>query len=124
MTQARRRLGAEGESLAASHLEREGYRILARNVRCDGVEIDLVAGRGRLRVFVEVKTRSHRGAGAPEEAVDARKQARLARGAVAWLHAHGRPGLRARFDVIAVERDAAGGLALRHLRDAFEAPPR
>ena len=114
-------LGAEGELLAAEHLARAGYRIAARNVRADGVEIDLVVTRGALVVFVEVKTRRGRGFGTPEEAVDARKCARLARGARAWLHAHGRRGARARFDVICVEPDSDGRLCVRHLPAAFDA---
>ena len=117
----RRSLALEGEWLAAEHLARAGYRIVARNVRADGVEIDLVATRGALVAFVEVKTRASRGFGAPEEAVDARKCARLVRGARAWLHAHGSRQARARFDVIAVERDAAGELRVRHLPGAFDA---
>jgi len=121
MQEGRRELAAEGERLAAEHLARAGYRIVARNVRADGVEIDLVASRGELGVFVEVKTRSGRGFGSPEDAVDARKCARLVRGARAWLHAHGSRRARARFDVIAVERDDAGRLCVRHLPSAFDA---
>jgi putative endonuclease len=114
-------LAAEGEQLAAEHLARAGYRIAARNVRADGVEIDLVATRGALVVFVEVKTRSGRGFGAPEEAVDARKCARLARGARAWLHANRARHARARFDVICVEPGPGGTLQVRHLPGAFDA---
>ncbi len=114
----RHALGALGETLAARHLEREGYRIIGRNVRADGVEIDLIARRGPWIVFVEVKTRSSRGCGSPEEAVDPRKQQRLRRGARAWL-ATVRGG-RPRFDVIAVEADPqTGQLRLRHLEAAF-----
>ena len=123
----RRGLGAEGEARAAAHLARRGYRIVARNVREGGVEIDLVALRPGLVVFVEVKTRRGRGFGAPEEAVDARKCARLVRGAAAWLRAH-RPGAaRVRFDVIAweVTPPARAGAPeqwrLRHLEGAFDA---
>ena len=117
-------LGAEGELLAAEHLARAGYRIAARNVRADGVEIDLVATRGALVVFVEVKTRSGRGFGTPEEAVDARKCRRLVRGARAWLHAHGPRNARARFDVICVEPGPGGALRVRHLPGAFDATDR
>ena len=117
----RRSLAAEGERLAAEHLARAGYRIVARNVRADRVEIDLVAERGTLVVFVEVKTRASRGFGAPEEAVDARKRARIVRGARAWLHAQALRRARVRFDVIAVEPDAAGRLCVRHLPGAFDA---
>ena len=56
--------GAEGEARAARFLARRGYRILARNVRAGGVEIDLVAARGALLAFVEVKTRRTRDFGA------------------------------------------------------------
>lgn len=120
MADERRALGREGEARAAEHLEREGYRIVARNVRADGVEIDLVARRGRLVVFVEVKTRRSRRMGPPEEAVDRRKQARLVRGGRAWLAAHGPRGARARFDVIAVE-PGPEGLRVRHWPGAFDA---
>jgi len=121
MPDHRRTLGAQGETLAAAHLARQGYRIVGRNVRADGVELDLVAARGRLRVFVEVKTRGSRRLGLPEEAIDARKRARLVRGAAAWLREHRVRAGRVRFDVIAVERSAGGGWTLRHLPGAFDA---
>jgi putative endonuclease len=120
----RRALAARGEQRAATYLAERGYRIVGRNVRAGGVELDLVAERAGLVVFVEVKTRSSRSRGAPEEAVDARKRARLVRAAAAWLHER-RPGGRAprrvRFDVVACEVCPDGGLALRHWEGAFEA---
>lgn len=114
-------LGATGEARAAAHLRRRGYRIVARNVRAGGVEIDLIARRGRTIVFVEVKTRRSRRAGLPEEAVDARKRARLVRGAAAWLHENPRAGARARFDVIVCEAGPDEAWQLRHLEAAFDA---
>jgi putative endonuclease len=118
-----RSLALEGERLAAEHLARAGYRIVGRNVRAGGVEIDVVAERPGLVVFVEVKARRTRGFGAPEEAVDPAKCARLVRGARAWLHEHAPPGVRVRFDVIAVEPDTGGRLRVRHLPGAFDASP-
>jgi putative endonuclease len=94
---------------------------VARNARAEGVELDLIALRGRVCVFVEVKTRSGTAAGAPEEAVDARKRRRLVRGAIAWLHAQRASHLRARFDVIAVATTLGGGYRLRHWPAAFDA---
>jgi putative endonuclease len=114
-------LGAEGEARAARFLARRGYRILARNVRAGGVEIDLVAARGTLLAFVEVKTRRTRDFGTPEEAVDARKQARLVRGAAAWLRAQRTHTRQVRFDVIVCELGASGDWQLRHLENAFDA---
>jgi putative endonuclease len=117
----RRTLGARGEACAAAHLEAAGYRILGRNVRADGVEIDLVVARGRIVAFVEVKTRASRRAGAPEEAVDGRKRARIVRGALSWLRANGVRGRSVRFDVVSVEPDGAGDLHASHRPGAFDA---
>jgi len=118
---ARRALGAEGEARAAALLEARGYRIVARNVRADGVEMDLVVARAGLVAFVEVKTRRSRRGGAPEEAVDARKRARLVRAASAWLRAHGAGVRRVRFDVVACEQGPDGTWRLRHWEGAFDA---
>ena len=118
---SRRALGIEGEARAAAHLVARGYRIVGRNVRAGGVELDLVATRGRLVVIVEVKTRRSRAAGAPEEAVDFRKRERLVRGANAWLAAYPGRVARVRFDVVACEWDAMRGGSLRHLEAAFDA---
>ena len=85
------------------------------------MEIDLVARRGGLVVFVEVKTRGSRALGPPEAAVDARKQARLVRGAAAWLRTHPARARRLRFDVIAIERDSRSRWRVRHIEGAFDA---
>ena len=114
-------LGAEGEARAAAYLERLGYRVLERNARAGGVELDLIVQRGATLVFVEVKTRSNARHGTPEEAVDARKQARIVRGAGAWLRAHPRRVRRVRFDVGACEASGTGQWQLRHWPGAFEA---
>jgi putative endonuclease len=118
---ARRALGAAGERCAAEYLARRGYRVVARGARAAGVELDLIALRGGVCVFVEVKTRRGTWRGAAEEAVDARKRERLVRGARAWLQARGAARLRARFDVIAVAALPGGGYELRHWPAAFDA---
>jgi putative endonuclease len=103
MTNHRQWLGREGETRAARFLENRGYRIVARNVRADRVEIDLIARRGGLLVFVEVKSRRVSKHGDAAEAVDERKQRRLRRGAHAWLAANpieARRTLARRFDVV------------------------
>lgn len=120
MADDRRALGSEGEGRAARYLQGRGYRIAARNVRAGGVEIDLVATRGRLVVFVEVKTRRSMRFGQPEEAVDAAKRARLVRGAAAWLREHPRGARRVRFDVIALHK-RTDDWRLRHFEGAFDA---
>jgi putative endonuclease len=77
------RSGRTGEWLAALRLMAAGYRIVARNFRSPVGEIDLIARRGRILVFVEVKHRAGRTAAA--EAILPRQQARIRRAAEAFL---------------------------------------
>ena len=115
-----RALGDAGEARAAAHLEAHGWRIVARNVRAGGVELDLVARRRDVLAIVEVKTRRNHFAGAPEEAVDAKKRARLVRGAAAWLRDNPQRRASVRFDVIVCEWEAEAW-RVRHLEGAFDA---
>jgi putative endonuclease len=111
-------LGRRGEEIAARHLRRCGYRILERNFRTAGAEIDLVAADRETFVFVEVKTRSSSALGTPAEAVDERKAARIHRAAGIYLrriHADERP---ARFDIVAII-GAGRACRLELLKDAF-----
>jgi len=111
-------LGRRGERAAEKHLRRNGYRIVARNFRAAGAEIDLVAMDGDTLVFVEVKTRRSRTAGAPEEAVDERKQKRMRRAAEAFAKRYRADETEMRFDIVAV--DASGKrLEIELLRNAF-----
>ncbi len=121
MSDARRALGAAGEDFAAAHLAQQGYQILARNIRSAGVELDIVARRGRTLVFVEVKTRRSRRLGPAVLAVDAHKRRRLIRGARGWLAEHPGRGAQLRFDVIGVERDRTGTWVAHHVEGAFDA---
>jgi putative endonuclease len=111
-------LGRRGERAAEKYLKRKGYRIVARNFRAAGAEIDLVAIDGETLVFVEVKTRRSRTSGAPEEAVDERKQLRMRRAAEVFLARYRAGDKELRFDVVAV--DASGKrLEIELLRNAF-----
>jgi putative endonuclease len=113
-------LGSRGERAAATYLRRQGLRILARNVRAGGGELDLIARDGDTLVFVEVKTRRD---GDPAEAVTPAKQAKLTRAALAFLKRHRLLEQRCRFDVVAIVWDESRGgpPAIQHLRDAFPA---
>ena len=77
-------LGRRGEALAAELLEAAGWRILARNFRYRRKEIDLIARRGAVVAFVEVKARAGPAFGHPLEAVTAAAAAPR-RGCVAAL---------------------------------------
>jgi putative endonuclease len=125
----RRALGRLGEQLAAAHLERLGYAIIARNVRTRYGEIDLIAFNGESLIFVEVKTRRSRKRWqlSPEEQplawLRARQRARLRHLAAAWLHSESRNRPAAhtiRFDGIGVIVDEANRLVcLDHVEGAW-----
>jgi putative endonuclease len=116
---SRREAGQRGERLAADYLARQGYRVLARNLRTPLGELDLVAQDGSEVVFVEVKTRVGGLTRTPEEAVDGRKVARLERLGESYLLSTGREDAMWRIDVVAVVLDSDGRLQrLDHLRNA------
>jgi len=77
-------LGREGERLAASFLERRGYRVLGSGFRARRGEIDLVCRRGDRLVLVEVKTRSSDRFGTFAEAIGPRKRRALQRAAAEY----------------------------------------
>jgi|SRR5918997_242631 putative endonuclease len=111
-------LGRDGEDHAARLLERAGLRVVDRNWRCPQGELDLVATRGDLVVFCEVKTRRSRSWGEPSEAVHPRKQARIRRLAGRWLAEHRGRGRTVRFDVVSVVQ-GEGRVDVAHIPDAF-----
>lgn len=118
---ARQQLGRAAEAAAASYLQEHGWILLGRNVRVGRGELDLIARRGPVLAFIEVKARRSAACGAPEDAVDARKRRQVARLAELWLAA--RPwALRGvtdvRFDVVAVDA-AVRPPEVRHLAAAF-----
>ena len=117
----RRNLGTKGEQLAAAWLERRGFRIIGINVRSSLGEIDIVAVEKGVIVFVEVKSKSGRRRGLPEEMLSPAKKRRLTRLAFAWLKGHRRLRHSARFDVVAVEWREAATPLIRHYRNAFPA---
>ena len=119
---ARSRFGALGEEAAAELLRKAGYRIVARNHRCRRGEVDVIAEKGDLLVFVEVRTRASAAFGGPEETVGTRKQRRVVAAARDYLAQRRGPPKAARFDVIAVV-DGPAGPTVTHFENAFDAWP-
>ncbi|MCU1482446.1 MAG: hypothetical protein JWQ19_3232 [Subtercola sp.] len=115
---AKDELGRRGEQLAVDHLVGAGYTIVQRNWRCTQGEIDIVAERQGIVVFVEVKTRSGLRYGHPFEAITVAKLARLKRLSAAWCEAHGgRPTIR--IDVVGVVAPAGQPATIEHLEGIF-----
>jgi putative endonuclease len=115
--QAAFRLGLSAESRAAAFLIAKGYRILARRWRGPGGEVDIVARRRRVLVFVEVKARETLDDAA--YAVTERQMQRIAAAAEGWLARHP-DDVRCdiRFDAVLM----APRRLPRHIQGAFDAP--
>ncbi len=105
--------GRAGEERAAAFLQACGYRIVARNVRVPGGEIDAVCLDGTTLVIVEVKRRDSLRFGSALSAVNARKRAALRQAAADYAQVVA-PAAKIRFDVVAVN-----GERLRLHRNAF-----
>ena len=94
-----------GEKLARDFLERNGYEVLETNYRCHAGEVDIIAVQQGTLVFIEVRTRSNRQFGSPEESITPAKMRKLR--AVAADYARSRDHLpeSRRIDLVAVELD-------------------
>jgi putative endonuclease len=111
-------LGKEGEDRAAKFLAGRGYKILERNYRTPSGEIDLIALHQGEVVFVEVKTRTSDAYGAPELAVNPKKQQRMIKAALGYIKCKKLHQMPCRFDVVAIS--AAARQEVELIRNAFE----
>jgi len=93
--------------------------VLARNYRMGHKEIDLVARRGEVVAFVEVKTRAGHGYGHPLEAITWKKRREIAQVAATWIDRHGRPDYVYRFDAVAILLPTGGDPTIEHVEDAW-----
>jgi uncharacterized protein (TIGR00252 family) len=114
----KRKKGSQYEAFAAEYLERQGYRMKDRNVYGPGGEIDLVAERDGMLVFVEVKMRSGTEYGSPLEAITAEKRRRILKTARYYLSRTPPPETGIRFDAIAITLEA-GLPRIEHIENAF-----
>ena len=114
--------GAWGEALAAQYLQKKRYMIVATNYRCRFGEIDLVAKKGKMLAFVEVKLRTNLSHGLPREYVTRAKQQRIRTTAEVFL-AENELDLTARFDVAEVYTDEAHSAQhtkIEYIENAFQ----
>lgn len=118
----RRRLGDYAEGLAASHLESQGFTVIERNWAVREGEIDLIAQRGDLMLFVEVRARRGRmRTGTPAESITPRKAQRLRIAVATYLSQHPEAPPNPRIDAVLVEFEAGGRLLrLEQIENAIE----
>ena len=120
-TQFRFSLGDRGEVIAAAYLVEKGYKILKKKARTAYGELDVIAQIKDTLVFIEVKTRSSKQFGLPEEAVEIQKQKQMTRLANAYIQKNVLSKMKMRFDVIALLYDGVNEPQIRHIQDAFNA---
>ena len=113
--------GQMAEDLAARHLEVHGLRIIARNVRCRGGEVDLIGVDHSHVVFIEVRLRTNARFGGAAESITRSKQQRVLLAARWWLNGPGRRFQTAacRFDAVLL--DSLDAAHIIWLRGAFDA---
>jgi putative endonuclease len=117
----RKEAGDRGEDLALHHLQAAGLKLLQRNYRCTGGEIDLVMHDGAVLVLVEVRYRRNNHFGGAAASVGTPKQQRLLRAAQHLLQTNrSYRQYPARFDLVAIEGDN-NHLQLNWIKDAFRA---
>ena len=114
-------LGNEGEAMAAAHLQAKGYQILLRQYKCKPGEIDIVAQKDDVLVFVEVKNHSEASYYDALDALTPSKIKKLLRAAEHYLwENHVEDDMQVRFDVVAIDRKAGQAPRIQHIEDAFE----
>lgn len=118
MSLLKKRVGKEGEDAAAKFLVKQGYKILERNYSTRNGEIDLIALHQATVVFVEVKTRTSDAYGAPELAVNLRKQQRMVKAALSYIKYKKLHQVPCRFDVVAISSSSEKEITV--IRNAFE----
>ncbi len=115
----RHRRGLAGELAAARYLEARGWLIEAHRFRFGHSDLDLIARKGGLVAFVEVKTRQSDLFGGGLNAVGWRKRQTIAVGATIWMSRFGLPGDSFRFDLIVVDLSMGGFPQIIHIEDAW-----
>lgn len=114
----KRIIGNNGEKIAASFLLEQGYAILERQFRTKVGEIDIVAEKDSVTVFVEVKLRSSFLWGSPAESVNRKKQMKIIKVAQLYLQKTGKGKNASRFDVIEILNNQEA-IDINHIVNAF-----
>ncbi|WP_434751700.1 YraN family protein [Paenibacillus amylolyticus] len=117
----RQQKGRIGEDEACRWLKEQDYCIVQRNWRCRSGEVDIIASRGELLIFVEVRSRSsYSRFGTPQESVDQRKIQQVRSTAAIYIQMNEEHARQIRFDVIAVMINHVGEISsVNHVENAF-----
>lgn len=114
--------GQLAENLVEHMLRKKGYRIVGKNVRLAGGELDLIAKDQGTLVFIEVKARRGDQFGGAAYAITTRKKRQIIKLALCYLSKHGGTNTQCRFDAILVEETHEHSPHVTHIEHAFEVP--
>lgn len=120
VVQSTKSTGDQGESAALNYLSAHGFRILATQWRCKGGEIDIVAEKSDVVVFVEVKTRRGGQVGDALGAITPTKRKRMIAAAYEYIAAAGLNDPEWRIDAVAVTLREDGSVRIAHVENALD----
>ena len=112
-------IGDRAEDQSARFLERHGLKVLVRNFRCRGGEIDLICRDGKALVFVEVRLRRNACFGGAAASISQGKQRRIILAARHYLAANAKNDADCRFDCLLLDGNPEH--PIEWIRDAFSA---
>ncbi|MFH1782133.1 MAG: YraN family protein [Candidatus Omnitrophota bacterium] len=115
--------GKKGEALALDFLKKQGYKILQKNYKTKLGEIDIIGRDGPYTSFIEVKARTGKRFGLPEESVDIKKQIKLTNVALYYIKEHAIKDTLLRFDVVSIEDVNSSSPEIKLIKNAFEVKP-
>jgi putative endonuclease len=120
MVRTKRDLGNWGEERAADFLRHHGFFVREKNVRTAYGEIDIVAMKDEMLIFVEVKTRQSNTLGPPEVSISEQKKERLIESAQSYVQDHPELGKDWQIDVISIRQYPGGSVEITHFENAIE----
>lgn len=112
-------LGDAGEQLALNYLEKNGLKLITRNFRQRGGEIDLIMQDEKVLVFIEVRRRQSEQFGSAIESVTYQKQQRIIQTAQYYIQQNNRSYPSYRFDVIGIS-PVSNEFNINWVKDAFQ----
>ncbi len=113
------RVGRRGENLACKLLRVQDYDVLCRNYKVKSGEIDIVARKGGILIFIEVKTRSHNAFSRPSANLSLTQKRRIYNAAHRYLRDIGDPKVPFRFDLIEVRLKKRTAIEIKHWPEHF-----
>lgn len=111
-------LGRQGEQFVVQYIEQLGWKVISKNYHSRFGEIDIIAMDGREIVFIEVKARSNREYGEPQESVDRRKLNKMIKTAQLYLLSKQQENESYRFDLFTLKK-SQNGLQIEHFKNIF-----